>query len=311
MYFLISLRDYNAGGQPGPSIGQTTYIEIDDLEATYKQNNQVKLDQWLNDLSSTGATNVLVFIHGFANDAMDIVTRHRLIKSHLPPGVCLVSFDWPSGNPGLTPEEKYTKDKANAAAIVLRLFRDCLSDKVLFSKFAQSNVHLFAHSLGAYVTEQAFLSTSTNDAFKVGHVLMAAADVDRLNYLRGSVSLQNFMIKCSDLTAYWSQDDEALKSSVLAKINNGAVPLGLRGFSDPEIPDGCKAVEGTAYYERYAINALPPGMNADEYSHVWYLFYQPQAPLVNDFYSDLTEVLTGSSTSPTRTQTSYERLRKA
>jgi pimeloyl-ACP methyl ester carboxylesterase len=267
------------------------------------------VDQWLSDLSRTGAKSVLVFIHGFGNDATAIVTRHRMIKSRLPPDVCLVSFDWPSGNSGATAEEKYTKDKANAAAIVLRLYRDCLSDKVLFSKFAPPNVHLFAHSMGAFVTEQAFLSTSTSDAFRVGHVLMAAADVDRLNYLRGSISLQNFITKCSDLTAYWSQDDEALKSSVLAKVNNKAVPLGLRGFPDPAIPDRCIAVEGTAYYERTAIKGLPPDMDADEYSHVWYLFYQPQAPLLNDFYIDMNEVLTGSSTSPTRTQNGYQRLR--
>jgi len=308
-YFLISSRAYDEQGRPGPGIGPTTYIEISDFDFTYTLNNKVNLAQWLNDISSTGDTSVLVFIHGFANNAADIVVRHRLIKSQLPPGVCLVSFDWPSGSPGLTPEKKYENDKANAAAIAQRLVGDCLSDNVLFKKFAQANIHLFAHSMGAYVTEQAF--QNSNEVFKVGRVLLAAGDVDRLNY-SGSL-LANYLTRCSDLTTYWSQDDEALKASVDASINNGAVPLGLRGFPDPEIPEGCEAIECTAYYERYAINGpLPPGMTAGEYSHVWYMFYKPTTPpLVNDFYTDMMEVLQGSSTMPTRTQKGYERLRAA
>jgi hypothetical protein len=100
--------------------------------------------------------------------------------------------------------------------------------------------------------------------------------------------------------------------SVKESINKGAVPLGLKGFPDPQIPDGCNAVECTGYYETYVENTRPAGISKQEFSHVWYLLY-PILPTIgiNHFYTDMGEVLLESSTSPTRTQTGYERLRSA
>jgi hypothetical protein len=309
--FLISLRnDWDGHGNPGTKLAQSsTYIEIPETATTYNlQKNKIDSpDQWLGEIAGTSAitdTSVLVFVHGYDNDATKVVARHNAIKPNLPPGFTLVSFDWPAGNPHPT---TYDVDKGNALASAPNLISDCL--QVLLRMFRSSKLHLLAHSMGAYVTETAF---KTPKATQINHVMMAAADVDRLNYRADSPSLQSFLSNCSGLSAYWSQDDEALMFSVKEKINKGAVPLGLKGFPDPQIPDGCSAIECTGYYETYVENTGHAGIPKKEFSHVWYLLYPiPPTTGINSFYTDMREVLQDSSTSPTRTQTGYERLRSA
>ena len=282
--FLISLRDKGTAGAPGTQPGNTTYIAIPDRETNYNLLvPSVTPPEWLALLASSG-TSVLVFVHGFGDGSEKVIERHKSIKAHLPPGMVLVSFDWPAGN-------LYKMDKANAKTIAPRLMTACLGPLAPF--FGSANVHLFAHSMGAYVTETAFQGASD---VKINHVLMAAADVDQLNYVEGSIPLTNFLGKCADLTTYWSTDDAALQES--ENINKYA-PLGLKGYPDPVVPNGCHGIECTTYYNRYVKIPSPPGPPG-EYSHVWYLLYQPMPPAVNEFYTDMDETLQGMTTLPTR-----------
>jgi len=162
------------------------------------------------------------------------------------------------------------------------LIRDCL--KVLLdNKFTSNNIHLFAHSMGGFVTEAAFQDPKS---IKINHVVMAAADVDQSNYVAGSTTLKNVLSKCTDLTAYWSSDDVALQGS---RTFNKYIPLGLNGFPDPDTPASCTAVQCTTYYNKYAKYEGQP----DDFSHVWYILYAPTPPLVNDFYADMNRTLSG------------------
>jgi pimeloyl-ACP methyl ester carboxylesterase len=280
--FLISLRNDSGGGTPGLKVGDAAYIEMRADDQTYNLNSKLDLQKWLGDITGTS---VLVFVHGFGNDAEKVVARHKAVKPHLPPGVSLVSFDWPSGNPGLT---SYKDDKANAKQSAPQLMRDCI--QVLLTKFASAHINLFAHSMGAYVTENAFFHVPNPDAPKINHVMFAAADVDQQNYKAGSLPLTNFLNRCTDLTAYWSIDDKALQESEKMDINKGAVPLGLQGYPDPAIPANCYSMECTGYYETFVegITPIEPGA---EMSHVWYLLYEAPAPSVNDFQADLAEIV--------------------
>jgi hypothetical protein len=294
--FLISLRKANT--DPLKPAGTydfndvSSYIEIADGDSDYNLMNTTDPNQWLADIPGTS---VLVFVHGFANTSDKVVLRHKLIRDQLPPGFALVSFDWPSGNPGLA-EQAYKADKDNATKSAPRLVGFI---ELLRQKFSDS-IHLLAHSMGAYVTETAFQTASVT---KVNHVLMAAADVDRQNYLGSSSSLPNFLTNCSDLTAYWSTDDGALKSS---QDINKYCPLGLGGFPGTGDPANCFGINCTPYYETYVQGTtIPQGVdNATEYSHVWYMFYPgmppPPPPPPNDFYADMREVLQGRPELPTR-----------
>lgn len=284
--FLISLRDSGPGGVPGTKIGKTNLIVIPDTETNYNLSGQsFPWPKWLAMLASQGPK-VVVFVHGFGDTSDKVVARHKSIMAHLPAGTTLLSFDWPAGN------KPYKDDNDIARTIAPRLMTDCLGR--LTDVFESANVHLFAHSMGAYVTENAFQGASN---IKINHVLMAAADVDRLNYVKGSVPLTNFLGKCADLTAYWSTDDAALQQSVKEAINNGAVPLGLKGYPEPDVPPGCQGVQCTTYYDRYVQIPNPPGPPG-EYSHVWYILYPLTSGPVSDFYTDWNRVLQQGPPSP-------------
>jgi hypothetical protein len=280
--FLISLRDFTGSEEPDTKMGKkTTYFDMSDGQELYVLHEQIPQSIWL-DRVRLASTSVLVFVHGFADDAFKVVERHHSIKPHLPPGVALVSFDWPAGNRDMP----YATDKANAKLSAPKLMSDCLD--ALLTKFEAKHVHLFAHSMGAYVTETAFQEQKST---KVNHVLMAAADVDQSNYGRGSTSLKNFLGKCADLTAYWSTDDKALQDSETA---NKYTPLGLKGYPDPDTPGSCYGIQCTTYYNKYV---KFPDQDAT-FSHVWYILYQPMPPSVNDFYTDMNKTIEGLPTPP-------------
>ncbi len=277
--FLISMRNDEGFGLPGPKIGPTAFIEILEKEKNYDLRLKINRELWLNNLYFSGKK-VLVFVHGFADGSEKVIDRHKSIKLHLPPDMSLVSFDWPAGNPG-SPKESYEKDKANAKETAPRLMKDCF--ELLRTAVPTENLHLFAHSMGAYVTETAFQGLST---VRLNHVLMAAADVDQLNYVKGSTFLVNFLSKCRDLTAYWSTDDAALHDS---EDLNKYTPLGLKGYPEPDTPGGCYGIQCTTYYNRYVKYQGQP----DTYSHIWYILYPPNPGPINDFYTDLNRVLQG------------------
>ena len=58
-------------------------------------------------------------------------------------------------------------------------------------------------------------------------------------------------------------------------------------------PGRCYSLECAPYYEKYVRPKNP------EFSHVWYVLFDPG----NDFYTDMSEVLRGGSTTPTRATT--------
>jgi pimeloyl-ACP methyl ester carboxylesterase len=309
--FLISLRNDTGGGVPGTSFGtETAYIEVPDGSTNYNLQARKDQGQWRDDIPDSS---VLVFIHGFGNDSYNVMARHNTIKPHVPPGMTLVSFDWPSGNPGVS---AYKYDRQYAASSAPYFIRDCL--RVLLGKFQPADINLFTHSMGAYVAEQAFLTPG--EVFTVGHVLLAAADVDQSLYTRDTPTLGTYLTHCRDLSVYWSTDDQALIES--ARINP-YVPLGLKGFDTrtKKVPDRCANIDCGFYYRGWAKddpppplpplppsppNLPPPAMGEAEYSHVWYLLFAPKPPPVNDFYTDFGAVLRELLTKPTRDQSPYD-----
>jgi pimeloyl-ACP methyl ester carboxylesterase len=293
--FLISCRNDSTPegkpptGKPGTKLSNvTTYIQIADGEADYDLRTTMLPADWMKAIYGTTPKDktVLVFVHGFGDKSWKVVERHTSIKANLPSNVTLISFDWPAGNE----IEPYKKDKENALASAPRLLFDCLS--TLFNGgFAASNTHLLAHSMGAYVTENAFQLASD---IKINHLVMAAADVDQANYAATSPVLKNVLTHCNDLMAYWSTADAALVES---QRINPYIPLGLRGFPDASDPPAPRqSLQCTDYYDIYA----KPTDTSDEFSHVWYLLYNPPKPQLNDFYTDMMEVLQGAPTTPTR-----------
>jgi esterase/lipase superfamily enzyme len=166
---------------PGTSISKNGAVYISSTTTTDPHTyNLIKINvtqvDWLNDISKK-YNQVMVFVHGFGNTAEKVVARHESVKPHVPDGFALVSFDWPSGNGGFM---AYADDQENAANSARVLISACLAP--LVEKFTSKNVHLFAHSMGALVTETAFAPMNNPGNWKINHVLLAAGDVDASNY---------------------------------------------------------------------------------------------------------------------------------
>jgi hypothetical protein len=325
--FLISLRHDDKGdGVPGYNfeksavyISSTTVLvkpEKDPPTYTYnlKKDSQSK-DDWIKAIKAIPTDDhqqVLVFVHGFGNDAAAVVSRHKSVKLNVPDGFALVSFDWPSGNPGpsdSTGVEKikgaYAEDKCNAEKSALMLMSDCLV--LLATEFGPKNVHLFGHSMGAYVVERAFHCPPV--CFQpINHVLLAAADVDQSNYAAGSKPLVKFLSCCNDLSVYWSKDDDAMILSALVINKTPRLGGGGRGGFplSGKTPPRCTSIDCTRYWAHIVKPTLPNETKKEksellESSHVWYIVVQSETNKPgNDFYGDMVSVLKSASTFPTR-----------
>jgi esterase/lipase superfamily enzyme len=263
-FFLISLRDDPLGnGVRGTDfeknavyISSTELVKPEDPIHTYnlKTNSQSK-DDWLKAIHNEDYQQVLVFVHGFGNDAAGVVSRHESVKQNVPEDFALVSFDWPSGNSGELAEAYHQADKCNAEKSAPMLMSDCLM--LLATEFGPQNVHLFGHSMGAYVTERAFHCPP--DGFKpINRVLLAAADVDRSNYAAGSKPLVKFLKCCKDLSVCWSKcDDAMLGSATIIQHNIHRLGGGLRGGFPSRTPRRCTSIECTSYWANIVKRTRP------------------------------------------------------
>ena len=298
--FLISFRDEPEPrlhpGKPGTRIGATTYIVTNPSATTYNlKSDMVPMDTWLNRVSAS--KKVVVFVHGFADDADKVLARHNSIKQNLPPDeeFTLVSFDWPAGNYPDHPKDGYWTDKENATAISWELLP--FLQRLQLKGLSYTNMHLLAHSMGAFLTETAF---QAKNSIKVNHVFMAAADVDREHYISGTDFFTTFLSHCTDLTVYWGMQDQALQESAEMNVYT---PLGLTGYRDWDLPPKKQSVQCTDYYYQYVEAGKPDDMLESVWSHVWYLIFLPAhpPPLANDCFADIIEILRGQPTTPTRT----------
>jgi alpha-beta hydrolase superfamily lysophospholipase len=148
---------------PGP----TSFLEVPDCAPTTAPTQAIPRDDWVRKViaragrkrDGTGAMrgDVLVFIHGYDNEPPIVLRRHRRLQVDLPQhdynGV-VISFDWPAQEIALA----YLEDREKAKLTAFRLVKDCIE---LFARMQSGadcdiNVHLLAHSTGAYVVREAF-----------------------------------------------------------------------------------------------------------------------------------------------------------
>src|SRR5262249_18017280 len=123
---------------------------------------------------------ILFLVHGFNVSHQAAKSFHlKCVKGLADQGWIgqVISYDWPSD--GLV--FAYLPDRANARAAASAL----VASGITLLEAAQRrdctiNVHVLAHSMGAFVAQQAF-TWSYQDVpadWKVGQLMLAAADVD-------------------------------------------------------------------------------------------------------------------------------------
>ncbi|MDB5159651.1 MAG: hypothetical protein JWR50_4358 [Mucilaginibacter sp.] len=226
--YMISLR--KAGGADG--VGAPRYLSID---SQTKAETGLTWKRWLAEIMSLFPTvnnplapkappqktgEVLFFVHGFNVSHASAVAAHFDYAAKLQAqgwdGV-LISYDWPSD--GLV--FAYLDDRENARAAASALVSAGISQlQGAQTADCAVNVHVMSHSMGGFVTQQAF-TWSYQDVpadWRIGQLLFVAADVDHTVFEADNVSAKAIVAHAGRLTAYCNRYDKALMASNVKRL---------------------------------------------------------------------------------------------
>jgi esterase/lipase superfamily enzyme len=263
------------------SPGESDFIKVPDTRA-YTPGDKIPRTDWINDVigesaphrdaTGTDRGDVLVFIHGFNNTIDDILKRHRLLKRDLPQygyNGAVVSFDWPCGDVALA----YLDDRTRAKETAFRLVTDCIAPIVALqaSGACSTNVHLLAHSTGAYVIREAFDDADDRPQvamtnWTVSQIALISGDVSSASMSGGNSSAESIYRHCVRLTNYSNPYDEVLQLSNAKRV--GVAPRVGRIGLPIDAPASAVNVICGVYYQ--ALVATKPSSEIGAvFSHSW------------------------------------------
>ncbi len=251
-----NVRNGRFGAEPAPS----TYLAIDGNAAPKPGGAQVVTrEAWAKlvqaaarKAGSKAESHILVFVHGYNNPQDIVMQRHRRLRDDLAaarfPGI-VVSFDWPAGDVGAF----YLEDLADANRSAIQLVRDGI---MLLASLQRPDctvhIHLLAHSMGAYVTREAFTAADDADdltgrTWRLSQAMLIAPDVSARSLRHEDPRSDGLYRNCTRLTCYSSRHDGVLRLSNVKRA--GVAPRAGR----VGLPDGAPAhavnVDCSDYYE--------------------------------------------------------------
>lgn len=209
---------------------------------------------------------IVVFVHGYKTSPENVIDRHRQFRGDLADsgfGGAFVSFDWPSDDRTIN----YLEDRSDAKITALTLVDDCIS-LLAATQFrgCKINLHVVAHSMGAYLVREAFDDADDRPAiahsnWTISQLCFVAADVSSGSMSRSDSRSRSLYRHCTRMTNYQNPFDAALKLSNVKRA--GVAPrAGRRGLPD-DLPDKAVNVNCGDYYKMtYAGN--------DGNGHSWY-----------------------------------------
>lgn len=278
--FWISVRDVAGGnfGEEPDDFGKTRYLKVPD-GADPLPAHEIPRKKWVEevlahfpaDAKGVRKGDIVVFVHGYNNTVSTVAKRQRLIADGLVKAgfPCLViSFDWPAGDSTLG----YLEDRHDAKQTAMRLVKDGL--KVFTaaqSKTCEINLHVIAHSMGAYLVREAFDDADDSKLAEINwttsQVVFVAGDVSSPSLADGNSASVSLYRHTYRLTNYFSQMDEPLQVSAMKRV--GLSPRVGRVGLPETAPAKALDVNCTGRYEVIAKNGPPGGMIGDP-THSWY-----------------------------------------
>ena len=275
--FVICARNIKGGrfaSEPAPS----TYLVINGDAAPRPGGSQVVTRAtWAKQVQAAARTagskhesHVLVFVHGYNNPQDIVMERHRRLRDDLAaahfPGI-VVSFDWPAGGVGAF----YLEDLADANRSAIQL----VSDGIMVLASLQQpdctvHVHLLAHSMGAYVTREAFTAADdaddlTGQTWRLSQAMLIAPDISARSLRDEDPRSDGLYRNCTRLTCYSSRHDNVLGLSNVKRA--GVAPRAGRVGLPDSAPSHAINVDCSGYYE--TIPRSQPMIGTRE--HSWHI----------------------------------------
>jgi pimeloyl-ACP methyl ester carboxylesterase len=214
----------------------------------------------------------------------------------------VIGLDWPSNGSTLG----YFSDRLDARQMAADLVRGVLAKLAAFQRpDCQVKVHLVAHSMGTFVTREAFdwaddESRIAAHSWSISQLVFIASDISAKSLGLGSSSTSSLLRRSARMTNFYSGHDGALS------ISNNVKRVGVSGrlgrVGAPNVRDGKVADVSCSHYYNQNKGALEQksGVDGIRLSHNWYFFE-------DRFYEDLTYTLRGEidrGAIPTRGRTS-------
>lgn len=279
MYDYIACVRNKIKGKFGDEPGATYFLKVPSNKKTkfYGVDHIIsKKNDWFDEVrkeatsSNSECGDILFFIHGYNNDQKVVLERHRSIKSSLKKagydGV-VVSFDWPSSDSALN----YLEDRSDAKFTAIKLVDDCIKTfSVKQRASCKINVHLLAHSTGAYVVREAFDDADdrrniASSNWSISQIMFIGADLSSKSMSLNNAKSSSIYRHCVRLTNYSSPYDSALKLSNVKRV--GVAPrVGRIGLPE-DIPHNAVNVDCGLYYNKNEKTITATGTK----SHSWYI----------------------------------------
>ena len=198
----------------------TPFVEIDGeripdpavLEARAEASRQIS--RLLTErLEESPRKELFVFVHGFNNTFEQACYRMAQLWHFMGRVGVPIVYTWPAGHPGLLRGYQYDRESGEFTVFHLREALRMLADCPDVGK-----IHIIAHSRGTDVAMSALrelhigataAGLSTRERFKIGTVVLAAADLD-VDVVRTRVGADHLHLVPERLVMYLSEDDRAI-----------------------------------------------------------------------------------------------------
>ena len=281
-----SVSTKNGSKSFGSEPGATRFLKVPNNAPPHPEDHRIGKAEWVSEVLENAETgtnpetgkpigDILVFVHGYNADQKTVLKRHRTLEADVHEAGfkgTVISYDWPSGTSAMA----YLEDRDDAKATAKRLRDDCIG---LFSarqaRGCEINIHILAHSTGAYVVRQAFSdSDESNDQknrpWKVSQIALIAADVSRRSLADEESRSESLYRHCIRLTNYQNPHDSVLKLSNVKRI--GLSPRAGRVGLPENASHKAVNVNCGEYFESLDEDALTQGVDYyGNFSHSWHI----------------------------------------
>jgi esterase/lipase superfamily enzyme len=223
-----------------------------------------------NSISQTG--DVLFYIHGFnVTQKLALARQVELEQNLIAEGWrgVVVGFDWPSDNKVLN----YLEDRRDGVEVAHQLVNKGLVRMIEGRKSGcTTNIHILAHSAGAYVLTTAFVQALENGKmfksdWRIGQVALVSGDISASSLRDGNPRTKPMFKRIMRLTNYQNPYDNVLAVSNAKRL--GTSPrVGRVGL--PDNPDN-KAVNVNcgSYFATLDTDTLSETIDGNV-PHAWY-----------------------------------------